>query len=84
MLGTCSKKSCGWTCMGKYCPKCGRRTIPDYTNCPYCKKEVSVESTFCGECGRPVQEEVRTFVEKKRKEAEEEEESGSKVRKSVG
>ena len=85
MHNICGKKSCGWYCMGKYCPKCGGRTIPRCMPCPYCKKEVNIDSTFCGECGRPVQEEVNAFVDNKRREVreEEEEECREMARRSV-
>lgn len=69
-MKVCSVEGCNWPSMGKFCPKCGAVTIPHDMPCPYCKKLVSVMGKFCEECGKPMQEAVKVFREKERKEVE--------------
>ena len=80
MLMMCSKKTCGYVKEGKFCSICGTKTIPFYMTCPYCKKMVSIKSSFCDECGKPVQEEINTFVENNRKEVQREQEVGNSIK----
>lgn len=68
MLSICSREDCRWVTTTKYCSECGSRTIPYYVNCPHCQSELRVTAKFCEDCGKPVQEEMKAFVEQKRKE----------------
>lgn len=70
MVRICSDVKCERATTAKYCGICGKGTIPLFLKCPHCQKEVSIRMNFCEECGKPVQEEVKAFVEKERKEVE--------------
>lgn len=68
MMRLCSK--CMYAGEGKFCSQCGGRTIPYFMPCPYCKKQLAVRHKFCQICGKPVHEEVKSFIEAQRKEVE--------------
>ena len=53
---------------GRFCYKCGEKTISSMLKCPECKKEVSMMDKFCEECGKPIHEAIKAHIEKERKE----------------
>jgi len=53
-----------WDTGGKFCWKCGSTLVTGTFNCPYCKAKVDLVNSFCQECGRPVQKEIKEFLEK--------------------
>ena len=53
--------------MEKFCRFCGKAAIDFFFPCPHCGKEISVMCKFCEQCGRPVQEEVRAWIESEKK-----------------
>jgi len=57
---------CQVLCSGKFCWRCGKRSVVAMVKCPYCGEEVAIVSKFCGNCGKPIQEAIKMHIERER------------------
>ena len=59
---------CSVLCQGRFCWRCGKKTVSGFLKCPFCEEEVSVIGKFCTNCGKPIQEAIEEHVRKEREE----------------
>ena len=57
---------CKVVCGGKFCWRCGKRSVAGFMECLECRNETSIVGNFCGFCGKPIQEAIREHVQKER------------------
>ena len=57
---------CKVLCSGKYCWRCGKRSVAGMFKCPHCENDVSVVAQFCGSCGKPIQEAIKGHFKRER------------------
>jgi len=63
--------NCKFSIYGKrFCSFCGCELIPNEMPCPGCHSMILLISNFCPECGRPVQKEVKEYIEQEIKKQE--------------
>lgn len=55
-------KLCSMIASGKFCWKCGEKTVDYILACPFCKTKISLLNKFCEECGKPVQDVVNASI----------------------